>query len=149
MITAGTPRAVADMTNGVAIATVEVAADPDRVFRALASVEVTRWWVRPGVFDTREWAGDVKPGGRWRASGIFRGNPYTLEGAFVEVNRPRKLVHTWRAPGNESTVTYELEPIDGGTRITLRHSDLHDRQACSGNAIGWETSFEALQRLLG
>jgi hypothetical protein len=31
---------------------VEVAASPERVFRALASNEITEWWVRPGVFDT-------------------------------------------------------------------------------------------------
>lgn len=148
MITAGTPRAVADMTNGVALATVEVAAAPARVFRALTSDEVTRWWVRPDVFDTRQWSGDVRVGGPWSASGMFRGQPYTLEGEFVEVDAPNRLVHTWRAPGGESTVTYELQPVEDGTRITLRHSNLHTRDACVGNAIGWETSFEALAKLL-
>ena len=64
-------------------ASIELEASPERVFAALISSEVTRWWVRPGVFDTREWTADVRPGGTWRASGIGRGNPYALEGEFA------------------------------------------------------------------
>ena len=29
------------------------------MFRALCSREICDWWVHPGVFDTREWTGDV------------------------------------------------------------------------------------------
>src|SRR5438477_8747964 len=96
---AGAARAVADLTDGQILATVEIAAPPERVFQALASKEIVQWWVRPGVFDTREWTGDVRVGGRWRTSGIARGEPYTLEGEYLEVDPPRKLVHTWQRPG--------------------------------------------------
>jgi len=75
-------RAVADLKEGLVLASVEVAASPQRVFQALASNEITGWWVRPGVFDTREWTGDVRAGGRWRASGMARGQPYVQEGEF-------------------------------------------------------------------
>jgi hypothetical protein len=68
-------RAVADLREKFILASVEVAVSPERVFRALASNEITEWWVRPGVFDTREWTGDVRAGGRWRASGMTRGEP--------------------------------------------------------------------------
>jgi len=144
-------RAVADLAEGLVLANVEIAASPERVFQALVSKEVCKWWVRPGVFDTREFTGDVRPGGRWRASGVGRGNPYTLEGEFLEVDPPRKLVHTWHAvgaPGAPSTVSYLLEPIDGGTRVTLRHSGLLAREACKNTSIGWETSFERLEEIL-
>src|SRR5262245_7947774 len=92
-------RAVSDPGEGMILATVTITASPGRVFQALASDQICAWWVRPGVFDTREWAGDVRVGGRWRASGIGRGRPYLLEGEFVEVDPPRKLVHTWAAAG--------------------------------------------------
>ena len=69
-------RAVADLAEGLILASVEVVAAPERVFQALASDEITEWWVRPGVFDTREWTGDVRAGGRWRAAGMTRGEPY-------------------------------------------------------------------------
>lgn len=72
----GKARVVADPAQGHLLASVEVAVPPERVFRALASKEVTNWWVRAGVFDTREWAGDLCIGGRWRASGVARGQSY-------------------------------------------------------------------------
>jgi len=147
----GTARAVADLTEGQILASVEIAAPPERVFRALASQDIVNWWVRPGVFDTREWAGDVRVGGHWEASGIGGGRPYTLEGVFLEVEPPRRLVHTWHpagAPAAATTVAYLVEPGDAGTRITLRHSGFGSREVCSNTCIGWETSFERLAELL-
>ena len=144
-------RAVADLTEGRILASVEIAAPPERVFRALASKEIVDWWVRPGVFDTKEWSGDVRVGGRWRASGQVRGQPYALEGEFLEVDPPRKLVHTWQrvgAPGQPTIVTYLLEALEGGTRITLRHEGFVAREQCTGAYIGWETSFERLAALI-
>ncbi len=144
-------RAAADLAEGSILASVEVAASPERVFQALASNEVLDWWVRPGVFDTREWAGDVRAGGRWQASGVGGGKPYTLEGEFLEVDPARKLVHTWHsvgAPGAPTTVTYLLEPLDTGTRVTLRHSGFTSREVCANTGIGWETSFERLAQSL-
>jgi uncharacterized protein YndB with AHSA1/START domain len=140
-------RAVADLAEGSILASVEIAAPPERVFRALASKEIVDWWVRPGVFDTREWTGDVRVGGRWRASGVGKGQPYVLEGEFTEIDPPRTLVHTWHSvgkPGAPTTVTYLLEGVDGGTRITLRHSGFTSPQVCTNTCIGWETSFERL-----
>jgi uncharacterized protein YndB with AHSA1/START domain len=144
-------RAVADLGEGVILATVEIAAPPERVFRALTSKEVCEWWVRPGVFDTREWTGDVRVGARWRASGMGNGRPYVLEGEFLEVDPPRKLVHTWiaaGAPGAPTTVSYLLEPLDGGTRITLKHSGIGAPQICTNTSVGWETSFDRLAEIL-
>ncbi|HKC19189.1 MAG TPA: SRPBCC family protein [Candidatus Dormibacteraeota bacterium] len=149
MITIGTARAVADFSQGLAIATVQVAAPPHRVFEAVTSDEVKRWWVRPGVFDTREWKADVRRGGEWCISGVGGGKPYTIEGKFLDVDPPRTLVQTWILGGAESTITWALEPIDGGTRITLRQTELDNPPTCANTAIGWETSFEELARMLG
>ncbi len=133
-----------------AVVVAEIPAPPDRVFRALTSDEITKWWVRPGVFDTREWRGDVRPGGTWHASGIGRGNPYALDGEFLEVDAPKRLVHTWLLAGSPlvTTVTYDLEPTQRGTRVTLRHAGCPSQQVYDANRLGWETSFEALRRLL-
>lgn len=131
--------------------TVELKASPERVFRALISPEITQWWVRPGVFDTREWTGEVRPGGRWRASGVGRGQPYALEGEFLEVDPGRKLVHTWQAvgaPGAPTTVTYVLEPNGAGTRVTLHHAGFASPETCKNTGIGWDTSFAQLSELL-
>lgn len=144
-------RAVADLVDGRIVASVELAAPPERVFQALASREIVDWWVNPGVFDTREWSGDIRVGGQWRAYGIARGQPYALEGKFLEVDPPRKLVQTWHlvgAPGAPSTVTYVLEPIDGGSRLTVYHSDILAPDQRSNVGDGWRTSFERLSEIL-
>lgn len=144
-------RAVADLAEGQLLASVEIAAAPERVFRALASDEITAWWIRPGVFDTREWAGTVRVGSRWRAAGMTRGEPYIQEGEFLEIESPHTLVHTWDGVGSTarpSTVTYLLERVDGGTRLTLRHAGFASRDRCQAFAIGWETSLERLAAIL-
>lgn len=134
-------------------ANVDLGAEPDRVFRALASEEVTDWWVRPGVFDTREFEGDVRPGGPWRCAGSFRGEPYAIDGEYGVVDVPRRLSQTWHPvgvpPAATSTVTYELEPMAGGTRVTLTHGPFGKPEAAESNAIGWQTSFERLVEILG
>lgn len=142
-----TARAVADLAEGYLLASVEVAAPPERVFRALTSKEVVDWWVRPGVFDTREWTGELRVGGGWRASGVANGRPYVLEGEFLEIDPPQRLAHTWHAvgaAGAPTTVAYLLERLGGGTRITLRHTGFTSRESCAKTAIGWETSFDCL-----
>jgi len=144
-------KAVADHASGTVHAMVEIAAPPERVFRALASQEIVDWWVRPGVFDTREWSGDVRVGGRWQASGMARGEPYALEGEFLEVDPPRKLVHTWQRVGfpvAPTTVTYRLEPIAGGTRLTLTQSGFTVPAMMEDFSTGWDTSFARLVELL-
>jgi hypothetical protein len=67
----------------------------------------------------------------------------------VEPNR--ELVHTWQtvgSPAAATTVAYRLEALDRGTRIMLRHSGFTSAEACTGHAIGWETSFERLSEIM-
>lgn len=151
--TSGRVRMVAETAEGYAIATVDLPATRERVFRAISTAEVTNWWVRPGVFDTREFTGEARVGGRWRATGMVRGRPYTLEGEFLAVEPHQELVHTWEpvgapVPAPATTVAYRLESIDGGTRITVRHSGFTSPDACTGAGIGWETSCERLLEVL-
>src|SRR5207237_8343063 len=88
----GRARAVADLAAGEILASVEVAAPPQRVFQALASNELVNWWVGEGIvaFRTTEWTGDVRVGGGWRASGVVdEVTPFALEGEFLEIDSPR------------------------------------------------------------
>ena len=124
---------------------------PERLFRALSSKEVCSWWVRPGVFDTEEWSGDVRVGGRWAASGTGRGQPYQIEGEFTEVDEPRKLAQTWKPVGppvDPAMLTYELEQETNGVRMTLRHTGLPNPEVCERTRAGWETSLRRLQEIV-
>lgn len=136
-------RAVADVSRGIILATVDVQAPPERVFRALTDPkEVPAWWGSPDTYRVTEFEGDLRVGGRWRSSGRGGdGAAFSVEGEYLEIDPPHRLVHTWRAPwdGNHSTtVRYQLVPIEGGTRITLWHEGFGDRAAsCESHTDGW------------
>jgi|RhiMethySRZTD1v2_1073278.scaffolds.fasta_scaffold26158_2 uncharacterized protein YndB with AHSA1/START domain len=134
-------RSVADLAEGTIVATVEIEAPPERVYRALASEEVVKWWGAEGLYQTTEWTGEVKPGGKWRAAGQGAdGKPFSVGGEYLETDPPRKLVYTWSPdwdPGKPTVVTYRLEAIEGGTRVTLRHTGFTSQQSCAGHADGW------------
>lgn len=143
--------ASADIARGEVEARVDLDATAERVFRALTSAEICRWWIRPGVFDTRSWAGDVRAGGQWETTGVGQMGPYRMVGQFIEVEAPRRLAHTWTvvgAPGGVSTVTYTLEPLGAGTRLTLRHAGLGLAPVCEATWRGWETSLARLAELM-
>jgi uncharacterized protein YndB with AHSA1/START domain len=142
-VTHSTPRAVADVSRGLILASVEIAAPIERVFRAITSDEITKWWGSPEEYQVTEYTADVRPGGRWRSTGVApSGQIFSVEGEFREIDPPRLVVHTWCAPwdgNNETVVTYRLEPIDGGTRVTVRHEGFADRaESCRDHGRGWD-----------
>jgi uncharacterized protein YndB with AHSA1/START domain len=143
-------RAVADLSEGCVLASVEISAAPERIFRALASDEIVDWWVRPGVFRTTKWAGDVRVGGRWRACGEVNGQVSpSKESSSRSIRRESSCTPgTWPALRAPRRRTYLLEPLDQGTRITLRHTGFTSPEACTSTSVGWETSFERLAEIL-
>jgi uncharacterized protein YciI len=70
------------------------------------------------------------------------GTPFSVGGEILEVDPPKRFVHTWKAAwdGNQvTTVAYQLDPIPEGTRVTLRHEGFAGRPAsCEGHTQGWE-----------
>ena len=154
----GEPRAVADLAGGFILGTVEVDAEPKHLFSALTSDAVTSWLVRPGVWDTRTWEGDVRPGGEWATSGVSPRGPFGITGTYQVVESPHRLVQTWQmalhgsADGIpeilfDSEVEYVLSSVDAGTRLTLRHTGFSGADQCARNCLGWETSLTALREL--
>jgi len=136
-------RAIADVANGILLAQVEIKASPERVFRALTTNEVTAWWGSAETYRTTRWTSDFRVGGSWLAEGIGQdGAPFSVGGEYLEIDPPRRLVQTWRAGWDGSfptTLTYRLEPIEGGTRLTLRHEGFGERaESCTRHAVGWE-----------
>jgi uncharacterized protein YndB with AHSA1/START domain len=137
------PRAIADVSQGIILADVEIAATPERVFAALTrSDEVPRWWGSDEAYHTTAWSADVRVGGKWRAEGRGAdGKPFTVAGEFREVDPPRRLVFTWKPDWDTAvtTVSYLLEPVGDGTRLTLRHDGFAGRvEALRGHTQGWE-----------
>jgi hypothetical protein len=53
-------KAVADVTQGMLLATVDIAVAPERVFRAITSEELTHWWGSDELYRTTKWTGDLR-----------------------------------------------------------------------------------------
>lgn len=124
---------------------------PERLFRALVTNEICNWWVRPGVFNTEEWTGDVRKGGRWAAAGVGGGQPYQLEGEYITVDEPRKLSHSWKpvgAPIEAAMLTYDLQPQSDGVQMKLRHTGLPNAEISEKTRAGWETSLKRLKEII-
>ena len=128
------------------LATADVQAPPERVFRALTTSEVERWWGAPGVYRIEAWKADVRVSGTWSLHVVMPdGTTLPAGGEFVELDPPSKIVLTRRYDFDHPTlgrrttrVTYLLAPVECGTRLTVRHDGFAGTAAADEHAGGWE-----------
>ncbi|MFT3693854.1 MAG: SRPBCC domain-containing protein [Kofleriaceae bacterium] len=133
--------AIADVTEGTILARVEIEAPIERVWKAITTEELAKWWGADGMYRTTKHTVDLRAGGRYRSDGMGEHGPFHVEGSILEVEPPRRLVQTWEPSWSQqppTTVTWMLEPITTGTRLTLRHTGFTDGAACGDHATGWE-----------
>jgi len=144
MTTLRPPRAIADVTQAMLLATVDIAAPPERVFRALTSEELAQWWGTPETYTVSRHVMQPGVGGTWFCEGIgSSGQPFTVRGEILEWDPPHHFTQTWTydwdAAGQTPTrIDWQLDPIEGGTRVTIRHSGFATPEACTDHATGWE-----------
>lgn len=124
---------------------VELAAAPDVVFEFFTDPEKLVLWMGTAAI--------LEP----RQGGLFRlrySETDVASGAFVEVDRPRRLVFTWGweqpdgkpRPGN-SVVEVTLEPRGPGTLLRLVHRDLSVDEA-DMHGQGWDLYLAALSKVI-
>jgi uncharacterized protein YndB with AHSA1/START domain len=141
-------RALADTGEGMILARVDIAVPPERVFRALTTEELTQWWGSAEMYRTTKFTIDLRPGGAWRTDGVGAdGTPFHVEGQVVEVDPPRRLVQTWKSswdPAPPTKLTYTLDAIEGGTRVSVRHTGFTNPASCDEHSSGWERVLDWL-----
>jgi uncharacterized protein YndB with AHSA1/START domain len=74
-----------------------------------------------------------------------------IAGRIVTVEPPRKLAHTWRLLTRDdpwTLVTWELDEIDGRTRVTLRHSGWPTSPPPKNIDSTWRMILPELKRLI-
>jgi uncharacterized protein YndB with AHSA1/START domain len=116
--------------------TVEIAAPPEAVFRALADPRELAAWLGGDTADGGEplprsgTPAQVVAGQRWRTPALAPdGTPGSVLGEYLLVDPPRRLETTWRASWDElaaDVVHFELTPVDVGgtlgTRLVVTHT---------------------------
>jgi uncharacterized protein YndB with AHSA1/START domain len=151
--TKSSARALVDLAAGGVLATVDIAASAERVFRALSDPkELIQWWGSPETYRAHRWDADFRVGGKWRVEGrSATGQPYSASGEFLEITPPRRLVQTWSydwdAGKNQppTRLTYTLEDVPGGTRVTVRHEGFASPDDCHSHGAGWERVLRWLE----
>lgn len=132
----------ADAALGVVRAVLEVAASPERVFRALTDPkELETWWGAPDMYRTHDWVLDLRPGGKWHCQATGPdGNESTVRGEYITIDPPRLLEYTWQPSWEgfmNTRVRIELDTIPNGTRLRLEHSGFTSAKACENHTAGW------------
>ncbi len=125
-------------------AAVHIEADPEAVFPYLTDPALLTRWL--GV----DAALDPRPGGEFSVD--FADT--AARGTYLSVQPPSSVVFTWGVPGNaelpvgSTTVEVTLEPVDGGTLVTLVHRGLTPEDR-AGHAAGWRDCLARLAEAAG
>ena len=53
---------------------------------------MSQWWGEKGLYRVTENHSDLRPGGKWSSAD---GKPFSVDGEYLEIDRPRLLVYTW------------------------------------------------------
>ncbi|MEO5778652.1 TIGR03086 family metal-binding protein [Arthrobacter sp. PAMC25284] len=125
--------------------TVFLPVDPDTAFALITEPERLRRW------KTIAARVDLRLGGEYRWT-ITPG--HVAMGIFQEIEPGKRVVYTWGwegsgdLPPGASTVTVNLEAVDGGTTVQLIHEGLTGEQE-TAHAAGWNHFLDRLVLLAG
>jgi uncharacterized protein YndB with AHSA1/START domain len=126
----------------------------EEVFRAWTDPELLRrWWAAGRNWEAKLAETDVRVGGRYRLAmrDTDSGAEHTVQGRYVEVDPPARLVYTWTwedadkdSASADSIVTVEFQEEDGETTVVLTHDGITDAQSREGHAHGWSGCLDNL-----
>lgn len=125
---------------------IDIEASPETIFEFFVDPEkISRWLAVAAELDPR-------PGGICHQvhEGATDSN-FHMQGEFLEVDAPRRVVFSWGfaepevgvAPG-ASTVEVTLTPVGSGTRVMLVHRGLPPA-AAGDHSGGWTTMLDRLR----
>ena len=119
-----------------------IAASPETVWRFLVDPDKLGMWMG------QQFWSEPRVGGLYRVE-VIPGN--IARGEFLEIDPPRRLVHTWGWEGGENptgpgstTIEYELTPEGDGTRLRFVHSGFRTDESKASHSHGWDHYFARL-----
>ena len=123
----------------------------DVVWSAITTpAQIKRWFF--GVDTESDWT----VGSRLVHKGEYQGKPYVDKGEILEIEPPRRLVHThWSDvsgkpddPAHYQVVTWQLVEMDGGTELTIGERNLPSEDAAATSERAWTGALGSLKKLL-
>jgi uncharacterized protein YndB with AHSA1/START domain len=128
----------------------EIAAPAETLFDAWLDAEKLGVWLRPRVVSETRAETDPREGGEFRIVMVSGGSDTLHEGTYREIDRPRRLVFTWRSDGTgnrDSLVTVTFDPLaNGSTMVEIHQVGLPDEESRAGHTEGWSDALAELDR---
>jgi uncharacterized protein YndB with AHSA1/START domain len=137
-----------------------MAAPPGRVWAALIDPEALSAWLPPGEMTGRFERFDARPGGSYRmvltyrdasgAPGKATADSDIVEARFVDIVPGERVVQAVDfvsddpAYAGTMTMTWEITPVDDGTRVDIIAEDVPDGVSASDHAAGIASSLDNL-----
>ena len=137
------------MADHIARAQTDIAASPDEVWGLL-----TQRGPDPDIMFGAEVVSDWHVGSPIRWKGEWEGKTFEDKGEVIEVDPPRRLVVTHFSPmsgdrdvpENYHRVTYALDPVDGGTRVSLQQDGNKTEEAAEHSTANWQGMLDGLKK---
>ena len=154
------PQTIATPDGDALITEIQIAAPPERVFKAISDEQEQRIWWDKKDGSLRSWEMDARKGGQWRFStnktsmNINGVSQFECSGEILEFDPPRVLAYTWIAnwhsdKSRKTVVRWELTPKDGGTLVKVTHSGLaQENVARTDYQGGWPGVVELLKNYI-
>jgi uncharacterized protein YndB with AHSA1/START domain len=125
-----------------------IASPAQKIFDLWTRPELMARWMSPfpGAVHC-DVVADVRVGGTFRLSMSSADSQCEIEGTYVQIERPNRLVFTWFGPPTQNAntlVTVELKALQTGTELTLTHEKLPTAEVRQGHTTGWEYMFDHL-----
>lgn len=125
-----------------------IRASPERIFDAWTQPEQLKRWWGPNSVECIDAEVDLRVGGRYRIANQFPdGKTLWISGEFEAIERPHKLVYTWRvgaqAAGTERvTITFEARGEE--TEVMVTHERIATDAMRDMHQQGWVGCLDGL-----
>ncbi len=121
------------------------------VFKAWTDPSLMKqWWQQLDVKYAENIKLDLRKGGKYEIHMRTKTELYIMQGEYLEIVKPEKLVFTWRAESTyqkETKVTVLLKDLGAETELLLTHEAFPDTKSRDGHFQGWRPVLENLERL--
>ena len=121
------------------------------VFDAWLNPAMAREWFAPGLGEMTRVEIDARVRGTFWLVQRRGTEEATHTGEYLEIDRPRRLVFTWRTPPlkDSSLVVVEIEKTDDGCELTVTHEmDVQWAPYVDRAAGAWQKMADAIAALL-
>lgn len=132
-------------------AEIEIKVSPEKVWEGLTNPEIVREYFFGTELETTWEAG--KP---LYFRGEWEGKKYEDKGTVLKNQKPELLQYNYwssmsgtpDAPENYVTVTYHLEKLDSGTKLTITQSPVKNEESLNHSQENWLMIMQNLKKIL-